>query len=217
MALRRLYNGLRAALGATLSSGATAITFPSALTSAGTNVPTLAGGDYIPLAILDPSTGNLTEIVHLTAYVSGATTGTIARAKAGTSATAHPAGAIVVCAPLVDDVAYPAWIAFPYAANWADVGSGWQAGRYRLLPGLNKVRVEFYAVRSSTNSGVDAIIGTLPAGFRPLALQVLGALQASGGVYAVDGIYINSSGQIITKNTVLVAGSVPLFAEFFID
>lgn len=101
---RLRYNGLSTTLGASLTSSATSVTFGAALThSNGTNVPTIAGSDYIPLAILD-SSGHLSEIVWLTAYTAAATTGTIARGKEGTAGVAHSSGDKVVHGPLTDDV-----------------------------------------------------------------------------------------------------------------
>lgn len=86
---RLRYNGLRVVLGGSLTNSATSITFATPLThSGGTNVPTLTGIDYIPLALLD-SNGHLTEIVHLTAYTSGSTTGTIVRGREGTTGVSH--------------------------------------------------------------------------------------------------------------------------------
>lgn len=101
---RLRYNGLNAALGGSLTNSATSITFAAALThSNGTAVPTISSPDYIPLAILDTS-GHLSEIVWLTAYTSGATTGTIARGKEGTSGVTHSSGDKVVAAVLAADV-----------------------------------------------------------------------------------------------------------------
>lgn len=102
---RLRYNGLTATLNSTLSAGATSISFNSALThSAGVAVPTLSGGDYIALSIFN-SSRNLAEIVHLTAYTSGATTGTILRAQEGTSAVAHSQNSRIVHAANADDFA----------------------------------------------------------------------------------------------------------------
>ena len=101
---RLRYNGLSAALGGSLTNSATAITFAAALThSNGTNVPTITGTDYIPLEILD-SSGHLSEVVYLTAYTAGATSGTISRGKEGTTGVSHASGDKVVCAVLVADV-----------------------------------------------------------------------------------------------------------------
>lgn len=102
---RLRYNGLSTTLGGSgLTNSATSVTFAAALThSNGTNVPTITGSDYIPLAILD-STGKLSEVVWLTAYTAAATAGTIARGKEGTSGVSHSSGDKVVQSPLVDDV-----------------------------------------------------------------------------------------------------------------
>jgi len=103
---RLRYNGLTAALGASLTSSATSVTFAAALThSNGVAVPTLSGGDYIPLTILD-SSGNVSEIVYLTAYTSGGTTGTITRACETTvTGVAHSSGDKVVHGATVADIA----------------------------------------------------------------------------------------------------------------
>ena len=103
---RLRYNGLSTTLGASLTNSATSVTFNAALThSNGTAVPTISGSDYVPLAILD-SSGHLSEIVWLTAYTSGATTGTITRGQEGTSGVAHSSGDKVVCAVLGKDVSF---------------------------------------------------------------------------------------------------------------
>lgn len=89
---RLRYNGLRGTLGGSLTNSATSVTFGAALSyNNGTAVPTITGSDYIPLTILD-SSGNLSEVVNLTAYTSGATTGTIARGQEGTSGVSHASG-----------------------------------------------------------------------------------------------------------------------------
>lgn len=102
---RLRYNGLSTTLGGSLTSGATSVTFAAALThSGGTAVPTISGSDYIPLSILD-STGKLSEVVWLTAYTSGATTGTITRGQEGTTGVAHSSGDKVAHGPTVLDAA----------------------------------------------------------------------------------------------------------------
>jgi hypothetical protein len=91
-------------LGGSLTNSATSITFSAALKSDnGTAVPTITGSDYIPLSILDTD-GNLAEIVYLTAYTSGATTGTISRGKEGTTGVAHASGMGVVHGPTASDM-----------------------------------------------------------------------------------------------------------------
>lgn len=100
---RLRYNGLTATLGADLLTADTTITFAEPLTSASGAVATIGGGDVLPLAVLDPDKVPI-EIVHLTAYMSGATTGTITRAQEGTSAADHPAGRTVWNGLTVADV-----------------------------------------------------------------------------------------------------------------
>ena len=100
---RLRYNGLTATLGAALLTADTTITFASALTSAAGSVPTISDSDYIPLAILDAD-GKPVEIVHLTAYTSGATTGTVTRAQESTTAADQASGSAVVNALTVADV-----------------------------------------------------------------------------------------------------------------
>lgn len=97
---RLRYNGLVATLGGTgLTSADTTVTFTGALTHAGgTNVPTVAAPDYLPLAILNGD-GVVSEVVYLTAYTAAATSGTITRAQESTSAGTHQAGASVVHGP----------------------------------------------------------------------------------------------------------------------
>lgn len=78
-------NFQKGTLGASLTNSGTTITFASA-----PGFATLAAGEYVPLVLgydeADP------EIVYLTAYTSGATSGTIARGKEGTSGTARDNG-----------------------------------------------------------------------------------------------------------------------------
>lgn len=70
---RLRYNNEAGTLGAALTNSGTTITFTSA-----PNFATITSPNYIPL-FLDAGTGSF-EIVYLTAYTGGATTGTIIRA-----------------------------------------------------------------------------------------------------------------------------------------
>lgn len=100
---RLRYNGLSTTLAAALTNSATSVTLAASLThSGGTAVPTIGGSDYLPLSILD-GTGKVSEIVYLTAYTSGASTGTITRGQEGTSGVAHASGDRVVHGPTVMD------------------------------------------------------------------------------------------------------------------
>lgn len=101
---RLRYNGLVSSFGAALGTAETTVTFSAALThSGGVAVPTVAAGDYIPLTILDANKAPK-EIVYLTAYTAGATTGTIARAQEGTATAAHDQGRVIVCTPTTLDL-----------------------------------------------------------------------------------------------------------------
>lgn len=106
---RRRFDGLLAAgvplvLGAALVDGSgTTITFPDELLFAGgQSVPDIADPDYVPL-VIGPDTDNL-EVVWLTAYTEGASTGTIVRGREGTTGVAHLIDTPVVHGPTVTDV-----------------------------------------------------------------------------------------------------------------
>ena len=93
------YNNQSGSLGASLTNSGTTITFATA-----PDFATLSGGQTITLA-LEPGTSNY-EIVYLTAYTAGTTTGTISRAaEDGTNwpAVAHNSGVAWACAPTVND------------------------------------------------------------------------------------------------------------------
>lgn len=69
-------------LGASLSNSATTITFAAA-----PGFATLGANEYLPIML-----PNGQEVVHLTSYTAGNTTGTIERGMEGTSATTHASG-----------------------------------------------------------------------------------------------------------------------------
>jgi len=106
---RKRYDGLKALLGGSgLTASATSVTFAAPLTylgSAAVAVPTLGANDYVPLGILDVN-GICCEVVWLTAYTSGGTTGTISRNVEGSTGITHNAGDAVVCAGSARDLAY---------------------------------------------------------------------------------------------------------------
>lgn len=188
---RLRYNGLSAALGASLTNSATSVTFAAALThSNGTNVPTIAGSDYIPLSILD-SNGHLSEIVYLTAYTATATTGTIVRGREGTTGVSHSSGDKIAHGNTVLDAtptyrlepsppidhfdgnALSGWSFagshvsgdFVVGNSWATCASPRAAGSYvyQAPPGSwSTITARMFAIGSATgaNFGIIAVDGT---------------------------------------------------------
>lgn len=137
---RLRYNGLTTTLGAALTSADTTVTFAAPIAhSGGTPVPTITGTDYIPLSILTSSDPDSTvsEIVFLTAYTAGATTGTIARAQESTVATAHASGDAVVHAPTAAD--------FATSGGGAFVGAGAERTTAQSIPHASWTTVQFNA------------------------------------------------------------------------
>lgn len=103
MTTRLRYDGIETYLDAQLEQDSTLITFTTALDhDGGQAIPTLAGDEHLALTILD-SNFVLQEIVHLTAYVEGALSGTVLRAQEGTLAKTHAAGNKVVHSPTAED------------------------------------------------------------------------------------------------------------------
>lgn len=100
--MRLRYNLLETTLGASLTNVATSVTFAAALQEGGVNIPTIAAPDYLPLTI------GGTEVVWLTAYTAGATSGTIVREPAGESqdGIAHSSGETVSNNPTKQDFNY---------------------------------------------------------------------------------------------------------------
>lgn len=208
---RLRYNSLRAALGASLTASGTTITFASPLThSNGVSVPTLAGGDYIPLSILIDT--ELEEIVYLTAYTSGATTGTITRGRESTIGVTHSIGQAVICAPTALDLGEE-WTTFPWAANWSSV-----SGQGRYMKTADRVFVDCYGTRASSVMTSGSTVGTLPAGYRPSAVCRRHALISTGGTLTDALVDINTSGTITVAPTgaasIAVGASLLLVFQF---
>lgn len=178
---RLRYNGLATGsagalaaltLGGSLTSSATSVTFSAALThSNGTAVPTIAGSDYIPLSILDAS-GNVAEIVHLTAYTSGATTGTITRGQEGTTGVAHSSAVKVVNGPTVLDVEPGAWTS--YTPAWTSngtapaIGNGSLTGAYSQVGKTIHFRLD-WTVGSTSTMGTGVYRWSLPVAAKSLS------------------------------------------------
>jgi len=179
---RLRYNGLTATLGGSLTTTATSVTFAAALThSNGTNVPTLSGSDYIPLAILDTN-GHLSEIVYLTAYTAAATTGTITRGQEATTGVTHSIGDKVVCGILAADVqGENAWTNPTLSGTWVAFGGTYSTAAYR-----KDANGRVY-LRGVVKSGANpSTIFTLPTGYRPTVKLSFVPLNTNVGQIDVD-------------------------------
>jgi hypothetical protein len=102
---RLRFNNALGLLGAPLSAASPGA---SQTIDFGATVPpfaTLVAPDYIPI-VLEPPSGQSSvnfEIVYLTAYTAGQTTGTILRGQENTPAPAHAASATWVCGATIQD------------------------------------------------------------------------------------------------------------------
>lgn len=97
---RLRYNILRSTLATDLLIGDTSIDFASALQEGGVNIPTITGGNIIALRVDS-------EVMHLTAYTAGATTGTVLRGQEDTAEDDHLTGANVGNVITKEDIAEP--------------------------------------------------------------------------------------------------------------
>lgn len=194
---RLRYNGLSTALGAGLTNSATTITFSSALThSGGTAVPTITGTDYIPLSILD-STSKLSEVVWLTAYTTGATTGTILRGQEGTTGVTHSSSDRVVhgtttydaTSALTPTYAGPRRNHFDPRTSWYNLKPSNTVKLRALLAKTDaqRVRIQFWG-----HSGI-AGGGTTALGRDDIPAQLKRYLKSAG-------VNINGSGFVMTNN-----------------
>lgn len=130
MALRRLkYNVAGSTLGTGLGNNPVSDTTISLNTPlkeggpSGTNIPSIVTGAEVLVLRID------NELVYLTAYTSGATTGTILRAQEGTVIASHSSGANVTVAltkldiaPAIEDYLYlPTYSAHPLDEDFSEV------------------------------------------------------------------------------------------------
>lgn len=201
---RLRYNGLVATLGGSgLADGSTtSITFAAKLThSGGTDVPTLAGGDYIPLSILDGN-GVLAEVVYLTAYTAGATTGTITRGQEGTSGAARASGLKVDHGPPVADVAPETWREIgasgqpAFANSWVNHDTAWGSTNTQKA-GFRKLANGDVELRGAIKSGaINQAAFQLPTGYRPAKTQIWAAVSHSGGAYQFAAVGIDGTGNV---------------------
>jgi len=229
---RLRYNGLTAALGASLTSSATSVTFAAGLThSGGTNVPTIAGSDYIPLTILDAS-GNVSEIVNLTAYTAAATTGTISRGQETTTGVSHSSGDKIVHSATVLDIDPGAWTA--YTPAWTasgtapSLGNGTLTGAYSQIGKTVHFRLD-WTLGSTSTMGTGTYRWSLPVAAKSLstnhginiggymedagsaAYAPLGARMTSGSTTTFEIMYwsntLNGSANTVGQTTPFTWGS----------
>ena len=103
---RMRFDGLEVHLASPINETQQQVFWDAPLTHSGgvsvPDVPADAGDEYVPLAILDTN-NRLLEIVHLTAYVMGATSGTLRRGEEGTAPRPHAQGSVVVHAATIQD------------------------------------------------------------------------------------------------------------------
>lgn len=103
--MQQHFDGLSATLAGGVDAVATTLTFQQPLTYAGgLSVPTISSPDTVRFSLLDAD-GRLSEMVDVTAYTSGATTATVQRARASSTAKVHAAGARLVAGVYAGDLA----------------------------------------------------------------------------------------------------------------
>lgn len=148
---RLRYDNSVGTLGASLTSSGTTITFASAPSFA-----TISSPDYIPLVLEPASTSPSAnfEIVYLTAYTSGGTTGTISRGQEGTSGVAHSNGVAWAHGPVVLD-------ALPQTSNYAVFTS---SGSWTVPAGVTEARVRATGGGGGGAAGVVGASGTAGGG-----------------------------------------------------
>lgn len=86
------------------------------------------------------------------------------------------------------------WINLPYAAGWADYGSGFATGKYRKINGLTYV--EGLIKRTGVNIAALSAIATLPAGYWPSGGRSHAVPGAPAGVEGYAALYIDGSGNM---------------------
>lgn len=177
---RLRFNNLANSLGGALSSGATAVTFATPLTyNNGQAVPTLTGSDYIPLSV-DLSTSSF-EVLWLTAYSTGATTGTIARGQDGTTGIAHNSGATLADAPNTADYTVPF-----LTGNFAGDVNGTTIASQVVSTTLSApLPINQGGTGSNTGAVSGDLSGTLPG---PTVAKIQGVAQTTGTANILSGL-----------------------------
>ena len=191
--MRLRYNNQSGSLGASLSSGGTTITFGAA-----PGFATIVSPDYIPLVLEYGSTTE--EIVWLTAYTAGATTGTIVRGQEGSTGISHSSGvswannatAFDFVNPLSNGIAYQNGIIASTDLALSSISLNTSTGAITAT-----VAAAIQAIIKDTNGLLIPV--TITAGSR---VFTPGSLPASTTKYAVYGIEIDTNGSFfIVKGT----------------
>ena len=190
---RLRYNLVETELGADLSAVDTAITFAAVLTEGGVNIPTLVSPDVIPLTI------GGTEIVHLTAYTTGASSGTIARepAQESTDAIAHIAGETVQHNPTKLD--YGHYMAVFVAASNA--------------PAFLKAGADFICDGTADDVQINAAVALLAAGDGGKVFLSPGEFYIDAAIVLNDDISIEG----MTPTSYVVDGFIQSDTQIFRD
>jgi hypothetical protein len=120
-----------------------------------------------------------------------------AQGTAGATGPQGPTGATGPAAGYVTS-----WTTLPYAANWADIGSGIQAACYSK-DSLGIVRLLGTAKWQQGITPAGQILCTLPTGHRPPA-NVMCVSLGTNGVQRVD---VNATGQVIPQAPDAIGGN----------
>lgn len=218
---RRRHNLVITTLGAALADGSgTSVTFASALKeggSGGTNIATLGTDEYLPLTIEN-------EVVYLSAYTAGATTGTIVRAQEGTTGVAHGINVRVAHALTKLDgggVRYGALRITSGDYGTGSVGAGWRepfgsASDITIAAVAGDlVEVSLNAQWSAVSASIDYLDVVLVNSYQHIGDGGTGAVASTTGTGApgwtssnsnsVDGIsgslfYVVQSGDVASGN-----------------
>lgn len=159
------------------------------------NLPTLTGGQMMPLALNDAATGGIYETVYATA-ISGATL-TVLRGQEGSSALNWSVGDFALCGPTAGTVAMvdgnPSNAFFVATATASQHAMQLQQATGRLLRTTIYVKVSG-AQSVSVNGGTLTTTGATT--FTPLSLTTAVKIKAGGGGGAGGGAPVTTSSTV---------------------
>jgi len=89
-----------------------------------------------------------------------------------------------------------AWTALTLAGVWVNNGGGWTDAAYRKVGDVVELRGIIKLSSGSVATGVDSLITTLLAGFRPVSLVMLSALSYSGTANQAVQLRLSTTGTI---------------------